>query len=567
MSNQKPFSVYSTWGLHDELGDSIELTEALVRGALSNMDRLRDVAGLTFDYFQLDAFWFDPELGYRHFKKPNWPLGFEPVCEEIRTRGMVPGLWYSTNGAWLNVDAWSPSRAASGGCYSLVDGPYTEILLGDLLYAAEHWGVRYFKFDFAHFETRAAGADGEEDETRAASTRVFVDICRSLKRAYPDSKIVTYTGFSLGGGNGPISLNEPFGWDTSLFEVVDVAFSGDPQPTDIPQSALVSNLDLFQDYNVWKMHREGIPLTRIEDCGALIAATNTAAYRGRSGFRRTHVGTLARGARRDMFYGDLGLLTDDDAIGMVKTRALFFDAYSRDLETSVIADKGPGLDPWHGFLTGGGTRGLVYLVNPTQLVQRATVKRPTLAAARILFHTGASVPPLQTQPDELSVELLPEQVVVVGLGAYADPSCGLGSEDDAPLVGPGRLLAGAFRKQGSGLVGDFDAIGGDEILEITIRVQDCAPNHYPGGNEYRFGVPTQANSATPTRVPLPISVMAEGESGPAELITVIPDVPIWAGISWTTWRFRVKGQISVRVSQILDPPRRLWCSARAVVLS
>jgi hypothetical protein len=564
MTERTPFSVYSTWGLHDELGDTVELSEAMVRGALDNLDRLHNRAGLTFDYFHLDAFWFDPVLGYRSFKKPHWPNGFEAVAEEIHRRGMAPGLWYSTTGAMLNVDAWSQSRTADARSYSLMDGPYAEILLGDLLYAAEQWGVRFFKFDFTNFNARAAGIKAEAAETYAGNVQAFIGICRRLKQSYPDSKIITHTGFWRGAGNGPLSLNEPFGWETSLFEVVDLAFSGDPHPTDIPQSALVRNLDLFQDHHVWKMHREGIPLRRIEDHGALIATTNTAGYRGRTGFRRTHIGQLARGARRDMFYGDLGVLTDDDAAGMVKARELFFDAFSRNLETSILAEKGPGFDPWHGYLTGGGMRGLLYLVNTTLLVQRAVIKRPNIASARTLFYTGTAVPPLQTQPDELTVELQPEQLAVIGLGVYADAQYDLGSENDPPLVGTGRLLAGTFREQGSGLVGELESIGEDEILEVTVRVLDARPTHYPGGNEYRFAVPAEDASVRPPRALLPITIAVEGEAGSVEAFVTIPDVTVWAGMSWTTQRFRVTGPVRVTVSQTLDPPRRLRCMARAL---
>ena len=564
MSERKAFSVYSTWGLHDELGDTVELSEALVRGALGNLDRLREVAGLSFDYFHLDAFWFDPKLGYRHFKKPHWPNGFEPVADEIRKRGMTPGLWYSTTGYRLKVEAWAGSLADDGVTYSLADGPYAKILLGDLLYAAEHWGVRFFKFDFSNFWVRAAGIKSSPLETHTANAQAFIEVCRQLKSAYPDSMIITHTGLWRGEGNGPLRLGEPFGWERALLEVVDFGFSGDPQPMDVPQSALVRNLDLFQDYHVWKMHREGIPIRRIEDHGALMATTNTAGYRGRTGFRRTHLGQLARGGRRDMFYGDLGLLTDEDAVGMVKARAVYFDAFNRNLETFILADKGPGLDPWHGYVTGGAMRGLLYLVNPTSLVQRPMVTLPNILETRILFHTGPNEPAMQSQPDELVVELQPEQAALIGLGAYALELPFLGSEDDPAIPGPGRLLSGSFRQSGEGLVGEIESVDEGEILEITVRVLNAKPHHYPGGDEFRFAVPALDSGAGSKTGALPIEILVETGEGPAERLSVIPEVPVWAGISWTTQRFRAAGPVRVTINQTIDPPRRLRCSARAL---
>ena len=71
---QHPLSVYNNWSAYDELSDNIELTEALATKQLSALLRLRE-AGVRFDGYLMDAFWYDPEGAYRLWRKPHWPQG------------------------------------------------------------------------------------------------------------------------------------------------------------------------------------------------------------------------------------------------------------------------------------------------------------------------------------------------------------------------------------------------------------------------------------------------------------------------------------------------------------
>ena len=221
---RKPFSIYSTWGLQDELGDRVELSEALARKALQGLRRWRSQAGIQQDIFALDAFWFDPRQGYRHFKQPHWPNGFEPLLGEILELGMKPGLWYSVNGASLDVPAWQASRAADGKSFSLADGPYAEELHAALLYAAEHWQVRLFKFDFAGFFTAAAGVVRAPEETYRLSVDRFSEILRDLRRRFPDIWTISHCGFARNHGLSTPGTPELLATDPAWLEVMDAAF-------------------------------------------------------------------------------------------------------------------------------------------------------------------------------------------------------------------------------------------------------------------------------------------------------------------------------------------------------
>jgi len=69
-----PIFVYNDWSAYDELSDNIPLTEQLAMKELDEILRLRRF-GVRFDYYMMDAFWFDPDGGYRTWRKPNWPNG------------------------------------------------------------------------------------------------------------------------------------------------------------------------------------------------------------------------------------------------------------------------------------------------------------------------------------------------------------------------------------------------------------------------------------------------------------------------------------------------------------
>ena len=118
-------TLYCNWGHYDELGDTVPLTAALCHEELNCLERWQHEAGLYFDYFVVDCLWFDPELGFKYFRKDRFPDGFEPIRDRICKLGMTPGLWYSVNGLRLEVPEWAESRDANGG-YSLAEGPYAD---------------------------------------------------------------------------------------------------------------------------------------------------------------------------------------------------------------------------------------------------------------------------------------------------------------------------------------------------------------------------------------------------------------------------------------------------------
>ena len=91
-----PVWVYNDWSAYDELSDEVPLNEALAMRELAEILRLRK-AGVRFDYYMMDAFWYDPEGGYRTWRRADWPEGPDRWIAACQAAGIKPGLWLSTN--------------------------------------------------------------------------------------------------------------------------------------------------------------------------------------------------------------------------------------------------------------------------------------------------------------------------------------------------------------------------------------------------------------------------------------------------------------------------------------
>ena len=128
--------------------DNIPLTEELAMRELREILRLRK-SGVHFDYYMMDAFWFDPDGGYRTWRKPNWPDGPDQVDRRLpEAAGIKPGLWFSTS-TLVKINAapqWRASVIPQGGR----DVVRRWAFLADFMSVLQFWydrGVRAFKFD------------------------------------------------------------------------------------------------------------------------------------------------------------------------------------------------------------------------------------------------------------------------------------------------------------------------------------------------------------------------------------------------------------------------------------
>ncbi len=540
----EPFSVYNTWGYHDELGDQVELTERLALNAVKALQRWKDEFGLGYDYFVLDYGWYDPRRGFERFHPQRWPKGPDRLLRRLRLLGMQPGLWFSTNGGRLRVPAWKKSLCADNYHYSLIDGPFGDLLEASVLKAAEQWDVRYFKFDFAAFSQGLANSRRSALETERLSRERFSLIVRRLRERYPDARVIGHCGFWQGRNHGVTGEPVRPTADPSLLADFDHYFSNDPHIGEPPQLELCRARNLNQDWGVWRRHRDGFPLDRIDDHGVMVGATNTCFYLGRRGFRRSHLAQLARGARRDLLYGNPALLTDPDVTAIQRQRQWFQSAWRQRLSTAFVGPGEPGLVPWHGFMTGGGRSGLLFLVNPHWRVTQVELEVPGLQDASVLFTDAPDGPAFSVQPGFLRLQLGPEACVLLGLGERAQRLPELQRRGDAPTPESMRLLPlhveGEPRRRTARLSKILEK---GERLIVCTRLKDT-PNALPQRfarqhtREQRRMKP-QAHETLRLRVRVKGRLLEpEGET---------PAVPVFCGVSWVVRRYATRGPADIEL--------------------
>ncbi len=548
----RPFSIYCDWALHDEIGDNVELDEEMTLEVLDKLGYWRR-KGITFDYYLFDAFWFDPHGDYKQFKTTHWPNGFQKAREKIESLGMKPGLWFDVNGfSAPRNKAWERSLTKDKRSYCLFDGPYASGFYEALVHAYKEWGVRIFKLDFANFMAITPELEGQIslDELYSKNTGALKKILKAFKNACPEAIILAYNGYELIPGYiANTSLPIKKGIDPSWLEVFDYLYSGDPRPADIPCISFRRAVDLYQDHMVYKFNYSGLPLYRIDDHGCMIGNTNTIYYLGKKSWRRSWVMTLARGSKKAHLYGNLHLLDDSDLEFLKTTKDMFFSFYKSGLETSTIGV--PLQDPWHGFLLGGGTKGLLALVNSSSVPQLIELYLPGVRQAKPIFKDSGSNIDVDISLDTLSLILAPEQMVLMGLGD-GEEFKELGEDEDEPVPAEEKNAGVVFhRASKSEFEGTWNPTE-DQFLRVAVQVfeKDIA---------LRLKAQKEGESGKEPAIQDYISISAYQENRVVPVHNWEPNRAVWSGCSWMNVLYNTKildknQPLTIKIKLNLDTP-------------
>lgn len=308
-----PVWVYNNWSSYDELSDNIPLTEQLAMKELNEIVRLKKY-GVHFDYYMMDAFWFDPDGGYRTWRKPNWPDGPDAWIAQCKANGLLPGMWFGTN-ALVHINAaskWKDSLASNGWTMSFFEGGF----LPDFMDVLQYWhdrGIRMFKFDFVDFgaATPETAKKLSAAEIREKNENAFREALRKFRAKNPDAMLVAFNGF---GGDmestaGPFPFHNPV--DLRWLEVVDSIYSGDPRPSDVPETNFWRSMDIYSDHMVRRYEEGGMPLERTDSTGMMIGNTGTIYYRKTNAWKGMLWGMMARGGWVNTIHGNLEFLDEE----------------------------------------------------------------------------------------------------------------------------------------------------------------------------------------------------------------------------------------------------------------
>lgn len=536
----RPVWVYNNWSAYDELSNSVPLTEELAMHELHEIERLRR-AGVRFDYYMMDAFWYDPAGGYRTWRNPEWPNGPDDWIAACRRAGIKPGLWFSTNSlsALEPAPSWRSSLTLDGHAMALYAGGF----LADFMDVLQFWydrGVRMFKFDFADFD---AAVKGDEErlspaEIRQRNARALHDALRTFRRRNPDVVLVAFNGI-VGDVELPSVPLNPF--NIYWLDVFDSLYSGDPRPSDVPQMDLWRSIDIYSDEMVRHFaFGGGVPLSRINSTAFMVGDTGTNYHRRTIAWRGSLLLTVARGGWVNTVHGNLEFLDDDAARWFARVQRLYGPLLRAGINRAFGGT--PSAAQPYGFASVGTDGALYAAVNPAQRVRdirlpRLSPDQPPNAKGRVLFRDAGYEPALAGD----MLRLGPGQLALIGYGAFSSASDDLGIESDIRIPRAIAPLRARFHEVQEPLAKELLPQGAREETEEPFPIETVLMP--PTNGDLRVllrqrdedGGPARTASPRPMGQVFVIDAMQDGKPLPVEIRY---DRVIWSGLSWAVGEIR-----------------------------
>lgn len=518
-----PIWVYNDWSAYDELSDKIPLTEKLALRELNEILRLRKF-GVHFDYYMMDAFWFAPDGAYRTFRKPDWPDGPDRWIAECKANGILPGLWFGSNGL-VKIDAapqWRDSLNAKGNAMSFYEGGF----LPDLMNTLQYWhdrGIRMFEFDFANFGVATPSAEKTQtpEEIRSRNETAFRQALEKFRQKNPDVVLVAFNGFGgdLESTAGPFPFQHPV--DLRWLEVFDSLYCGDPRPSDVPEVNFWRSMDIYSDHMVRRYEQSFVPLERIDPTSVMFGNTGTIYYRKTHAWKGMLLLMAARGGWVNTIHGNLEFLSDKDARWFAKVENIYenFKAMGRTKTFGGI----PGDAQPYGFGSLDDSGSIYAVMNPAQAVRE--IEMPPLSRVqatprngRVIFRDAGFMPVLRGN----RIALGPGQMAAVGFGRYAAPEFDLGVQKDVVIPRAISPLAASFAPAGFNAIEATVAAPAKGDLRIIFQqrgTDGAIMRSWPGG---------PPNGTSMEKV---LKIHAE-QDGTALPVEINYDKQIWSGLSW-----------------------------------
>jgi hypothetical protein len=520
---QAPISVYNNWSSYDELSDNIPLTETLAMRELDELLRLKK-AGVRFDYYMMDAFWFAPDGGYRTWRAANWPNGPDAWIRKCKDNGVLPGMWFSTN-TLVKIQpapAWKDSLNKDGGAMSFSEGGFLPDFMNVLQYWYEH-GIRMFKFDFVDLTaaTPATAAKLTKAEIIERNADAFREALRVFRARNPEAVLIAFNGFggSLDNTTDQLPFHDPT--DLRWMSVFQMEYTGDPRPSDVPEANFWRSMDIYSDHMVRRFEQLGFPLERIDSTGFMVGKTGTIYYRGMNAWKGAFLLMMARGGWVNTVHGNLELIQGKDAQWMARAQSLFFELQGLGRIHSFGGIPGDIRSYGFGGVT---TRGAVYVaMNPMQTIATVTLPplapgQPALGTGRVQFRDAGFVPLLSGN----RITLGQGQMAMVGYGAYAAPSFDFGIQEDVLIPRSIQPVAADFHTTVPSTIEAGIQPPTKGVLRIIMR--EGTPDGYIR-RTWAGGPPNGENMGK-------VFTVEATQEGRAVPVHIDYDKIIWSGLSW-----------------------------------
>ncbi len=515
-NHQKPVNIYISWAAHDELSDSVKLTEGLANKELDAFLFLRS-KGVKLDYFLMDMFWFSKHTLFKSFNE-QWKSGHQAFFKKAKDNDVKLGLWLSANVLgwnenmrWLDyqdtlVSSISQDKRSMVLNEGIWPGYFNSVL--------EYWygeGVTLFKIDFAAFYTSRENITdvNQKNQMIEQNEKAFYDLVESFRKKHPDCKFIAYNGFV---DEGKLKSGAAIKW----LNIFDSLFCGDPQPGLVPFYDFWQSIEIYSDQMFWTFAKNNIPVSRIDNSQFMLSNTGTGHNRGKKEWKTMLISALSKHSMVQTFYGNIDLLNANDAEWITKAQKLFYQMDTLQLIGEYPYEAKPVL-----YHLKNGKGGLVYILNPSQQVKN--VKLPEEykdKTARVIFSQNGH----QNTIIGNSVSVAPEQSVLVGFMEYAGKEYSLGMDEDVQVpdtISPIEILD---KKELAGSVSFIVPKPEKGNIRLVFQFFDSQNN------------PEKINGGAPPNGKFMDKVLhISAKSGNLELpVSLSYNLQIWAGLAWAT---------------------------------
>ena len=557
----RPLGIYINWSAYDELSDKVQLTEELAMAQFEHFLRLR-AAGAKLDCYLMDCFWYEPSGAYRTWRKPQWRDNGERWLAACREHGVMPGLWFGNNavGKWAGVHrhpTWAGSidpaaEIDQGGSYCLFEGPF----LTDYLAAMAHWyeqGVRVFKLDFLN-QDACLGHHRLHlmpHEIRAANAFAMRAGLARFRAQHPAAIVIGYNGYEDIHTQSSTEGAPRKSIDSRWLDGLDGFYVGDPRPADVPAHNFWRAKDIYTDHQVRCYLAQGFDRRVLDNAGFMIGTTGTCYFRGTEAWKGMLILSLARGGWLNTYYGNLNLLSAADAAWFARAQQLFWPLLAQGALT--VLGGLPGAGSIYGFCLSGPQGSLTAVVNAGQLPADLTLSE--VGESRILFRDAGYQPHVSNG----LITVGPEQMVLLGTGAYATEAHDLGLQGDVRIPVSSTAVPVVAQPDGhQALIAtvQMPATGSLRII-LRQRGSDGVAKRTSGG-----APPDGKTLGT-------LITLSASRDGQPVAIDLNYDKAIWSGLSWAVGEIPAErlsaGPVLIRACSLEVQPVQLELTTYATV--
>jgi hypothetical protein len=266
----------------------------------------------------------------------------------------------------------------------------------------------------------------------------------------------------------------------------------------------------------------------------MVGNTGTCYGRGAAGWKASAILALARGGSVTTWYGDLGLLDDNDAAWLARVQSAYLKLQTGGVTRAIGGI--PGRGETYGWLSSLDGDALVVGVNPS--LEPAALDLPD-EGGQLLFSDAGAPPRIVGR----QILLPPGQVALIGFGKLQNTVGDLGSGDGEPVPEAWRLLGRANARIPAQAEVEIQPPADGRILAV-LRQRDGS-----GGARRTSG------GSAPNGVPLDRLLRIAADQGGNSVPTrIVHDRMIWSGISWG---------VAIIDAATLDPTISLHVVARS----